>query len=107
MGFYFINTYFKKVKTTALDFPIINFGISIIHGKYTIVVGARPMVAAIAHNASDYLNSLHYLKEEDFDKAVDLVLEELTLLDNKDASKEYRTDLVRVYVKRGLKEVIK
>ena len=31
---------------------------------------------------------------------------ELSFLDNKDASKEYREDLTRVYVKRGLKEVL-
>ena len=99
--------YFKKVKTTALDFPIINFAISKVESKYTIVVGARPMVAAISHKASDYLNSVSNPGEEDFIKASELVQEDLGFMDNKDASKEYRMDLAKVYVKRGLKEVSK
>ena len=99
--------YFKKVKTTALDFPIVNFAVSRIGNKYTIVVGARPMVAAIAHEASDYLSGLSKVSEYDFEKASELVLKELSFMDNKDASKEYREDLTRVYVKRALKEVSK
>ena len=97
--------YFKKVKRTALDFPIINFAISKVNKKYTIVVGARPQGAAIAHKASEYLNSLHEVKDMDYYVAARMVTEELTFLDNKDASKEYRLDVAKVYVKRGLKEV--
>ncbi len=99
--------FFKKVKKTALDFPNINFAIAKVDGNYRIAVGARPMVAALAHNAMDYLNKLSKVTDADFEKAADLACEELMFLDNKDASKEYRLDLARVYVKRGLKEVSK
>ena len=99
--------FFKKVKTTALDFPIVNFAISKVNGKYTIVVGARPAGAAIAHKASNYLNSLKNPGKEDFEKAAEIVCEELAFMDNKDASKEYRLDLTKVYVRRGLEEVSK
>ena len=96
--------YFKKVKTTALDFPIVNFAISKVDGKYSIAVGSRPMVAALAHKAMDYLNNT---SNPDFVKAAEMVSEELSYLDNKDASKEYRMDLTKVYVRRGLEEVSK
>ena len=99
--------YFKKVKTTALDFPIVNFSISKRNNKYYIAVGARPMVAALAHSAMEYLNGISKPSDADFEKAADMVCNELQFLDNKDASKEYRLDLTRVYVKRGLKEVSK
>ena len=99
--------FFKKIKTTALDFPILNIAIGRADNKYRIVVGARPSVAAIAHQASDYLNSLSNPQESDFDKASELALEELNFLDNKDSSKEYRMDVAKVYIKRGLKEVSK
>lgn len=99
--------YFKKVKTTALDFPIINFGISKIANKYVIAVGARPMVASIAHQASEYLSNIVNPSDSDFEKAAELAINELNFLDNKDASKEYRLELARVYIKRGLKEVSK
>ena len=99
--------YFKKVKKTALDFPNINFAIAKVNGNYRIAVGARPMVASLAHSAMDYLNKLDKVSEADFEKAAELAIKELQFLDNKDASKEYRLDLTKVYVKRGLKEVSK
>ena len=99
--------YFKKVKTTALDFPIVNFAISRVNGEYRIVVGARPMVAALAKDAMKYINGVSSPKDEDFKKAAGLAASELSYLDNKDASKEYRQDLTKVYVARGLKEVSK
>lgn len=96
--------FFKKMKTTALDFPIVNIAVSKVDNRYTVVVGARPMVASIAHKASDYLNSESH---PDFVKAAEIASEELAFLDNKDASKEYRIDVARVYIRRGLEEVNK
>ena len=95
--------YFKKVKTTALDFPIVNIAVAKVAGEYRVVVGARPMVASRAYKAMEYLNN----GGKDFAKAAELVVEELSFMDNKDASKEYRVDLAKVYVRRGLEEVSK
>ncbi len=99
--------FYKKVKMTALDFPIINFAVSIVNGKYRIAVGSRPMVASLAHKAMDYINGLDKIDQESYKKAAEIASEELSYLDNKDASKEYRLDLTKVYVKRGLEEVSK
>lgn len=99
--------YFKKVKTTALDFPIINFAIARVDGEYRIAVGARPMVASLAHKAMTYLNTRDENSEETYKKAAEIAVEELLYMDNKDASKEYRLDLTKVYVRRGLEEVSK
>ena len=99
--------FYKKVKTTALDFPIINFAIAKVDGNYRIAVGARPMVASLAHKAMDYLNKKAKVGPEQYKKAAEMAVEELSYLDNKDASAEYRTDLTKVYVRRGLEEVSK
>lgn len=95
--------FFKKVKTTALDFPIVNIAVSKVKGEYRVVVGARPMVAARSYKAMEYLNN----GGKDFVHAAELAVEELSFMDNKDASKEYRVDLAKVYVRRGLEEVNK
>lgn len=95
--------FFKKVKTTALDFPIVNIAVAKVNKEYRIVVGARPMVAARSYKAMEYLNN----GGKDFAKAAELAVEELSFMDNKDASKEYRVDLAKVYVRRGLEEVNK
>ena len=95
--------FYKKVKTTALDFPIVNIAVAKANGEYRIAIGARPMVASLAKFAMEYLNS----GNTDFVKASELAVEELQFLDNKDASKEYRVELAKVYVRRGLEEVSK
>lgn len=95
--------FFKKVKTTALDFPIVNIAVAKVNKEYRVVVGARPMVAARSYKAMEYLNN----GGKDFAKAGELAVEELSFMDNKDASKEYRVDLAKVYVRRGLEEVSK
>ena len=41
----------------------------------------------------------------DFVKAGEVAAEELMYLDSSNISKEYRQDLVKVYVRRGLEEV--
>lgn len=99
--------FYKKVKTTALDFPIVNIAVSKVAGEYRIAIGARPMVAALAVKAMEYLNKLSNPSKEDFAKAAEIATEELQFLDNKDASKDYRVDVAKVYVRRGLEEVSK
>ena len=95
--------FFKKVKTTALDFPVVNIAVAKVNKEYRVVVGARPMVAARSYKAMEYLNN----GGKDFAHAAELAVEELSFMDNKDASKEYRVDLAKVYVRRGLEEVSK
>ena len=97
--------YFKKVKTTALDFPLVNISISHRNKKFYIAVGSRPMLASLCHKAMDYMNSLSSIEEEDFKKAAEIAASELTFADSNNISKQYREDLTRVYVRRGLKEV--
>ena len=93
--------YFKKVKTTALDFPMINFSIVKRNNKNYIAIGSRPLTAALA------VKAMALADEGKFQEAADMAAEELQYLDSNNISKEYRQDLVRVYVRRGLEEVNK
>ena len=99
--------FYKKVKRTALDFPILNIAVSKVNNKFSIVVGARPAGASKAIKAMEFINNIANPTLEDFAKAGEKVIEELNFLDNKDSSKEYRMDLAKVYVRRGLEEVNK
>lgn len=91
--------FFKKVKTTALDFPMINFSIINRSGKNYIAIGSRPGVAALAVKAMEEADKGNY------EKAAEIASQELLFLDSSNISKEYRIDLTKVYVLRGLKEV--
>ena len=91
--------YFKKVKTTALDFPMLNISIVKRNGKNYIAVGSRPATATLAYKAMEEAD------KGDFVKAGEAAANELMYLDSSNISKEYRQDLVKVYVRRGLEEV--
>ena len=96
------NAFYKKVKTTQLDFPMINFSIVRREDKHYIAVGSRPMVAALAVNA---------MKAADdglpFEEVAEIAVQELQFLDSYNISAEYRKDLAKVYIRRGLEEVNK
>lgn len=94
--------YFKKVKTTALDFPLINFAASKRGGKHYIVVGSRPMGPQYAVKAMEAAD-----KGASPEEVASIAVEELMFADSFNISKEYRKDLTKVYVRRGLEEVSK
>ena len=94
--------YFKKVKTTALDFPMLNVAISKRDGKYFIAVGSRPMVACYAEKAMEAANA-----GKSFEEVGRIASEELSFADSANISAQYRKDLTAVYVRRGLEEVSK
>ena len=93
--------YFKKVKMTSLDFPMVNIAVAKRGEKNYIAVGSRPAAAALAKKAMEEANKGNY------EEAGRLAAEELSYLDSSNVSKEYREDVVRVYVRRGLEEVNK
>lgn len=91
--------YFKKVRTTELDFPLINFAIVSRNNKNYIVVGSRPGSPTLAKEAMKLADS------NDYEGAAIAAVNELSFMDSSNISKEYRQDLTKVYVKRGLEEV--
>ena len=93
-------SYFKKVKMTALDYPILNICVTK-DKEYRIVVGSRPLVAMLCENTMKYLNE----GGKDFDKAVELAMQELKVGDSMSAKGEYRAHLAKIYLKRALEEV--
>ena len=96
------HAFFKKYKTTALDFPLINFSIVKRNGKHFIAVGSRPMVAALACKAMDAAD-----KGASYEEVAEIAVQELQFMDSFNISKEYRMDLARTYIRRGLEEVNK
>ncbi len=98
--------FFRKVSTTALDFAIINFGMVKNSDGISIAIGSTPSVAKLAEEAMAYLNSQEQISDSEILHATDLVLREIPISSNMRGSKEYRIELVKAYVKRGLRKVI-
>lgn len=96
--------FFKKVGITSLDYPIVNVAIThcVNHDKYTVVVGSRAGVSALAYDVMDALDK----GERDFAKVSELV-SKMKFTDSSAAKAEYREHLAKVYVQRGLEEVSK
>lgn len=98
--------FFKNVATTPLDFSIINIACSYAENKLTISVGSTPYIAKPCNGAMEYMNNLENITDKDIEKCSDLVLEEIKFSSNIRGSKEYREELAKVYVARGIKKVI-
>ncbi|MCK5761791.1 MAG: FAD binding domain-containing protein [Candidatus Izimaplasma sp.] len=99
--------YYYKMKKTGLDFAVVNVGVTNTVGHYKIVVGGRPSLATYAKNAMEYINKQSTITNEVIEETANIAIKELKFGTNSKASKEYRTELAKVYIKRGLKEVTK
>lgn len=96
---------FQTFKNTAGSLPILAAAAMTGADGYTISVGARPGVAALALKAMDYLNA----KAPDEGAAAEaayIASTELDFSSDRRASKEYRRELCKVLVKRALTEVL-
>lgn len=95
---------FKMIRNSIGDYAILNAAVTRGEHGYRISVGARPGIAALATKAMEYINS-NEINEETADAAGKIAADELTFSDNNLGSKEYRLQLCRVLVKRGIMEV--
>ena len=98
--------WFYTMKNTAIDFPILNAAVAMSPDGYKIVVGSRPYKAVLAEKAMEYINGISTPGKEEIVKASDIAAEELKFGKNQRGSAEYRTELCRTFVKRGLAEVM-
>ena len=99
--------YYYKMKKTGLDFAVINVAVVKKDGKFKIIVGARPSLATFALKAMEFINSQKDITDEVINETAQIAIDELKFGTNSKASKEYRIELAKVYIKRGLKEVTK
>ncbi len=97
--------FYKKVATTALDFSIINFAIVKAENKYMISVGSTPYIAALASNTMEFLNKQSKITSFEIDEAINILLDEIKVSSNTRSSKDYRIELIKTYIKRGIKKV--
>lgn len=97
--------FFKKVKTTSLDFAILNIGVSKGKDGFKVVIGSRPGIAMFAQKAMNLLNSHNPLTNELMEEASRIASQELAFSSNVRSTEEYRIQLAQIYTLRGLKEV--
>lgn len=98
--------FFKKVATTALDFAILNIAVVKNDQGFHISLGSTPYMASLAHESMKSLNAMGKASVEEIEGIADMVVEELKFSDNIRGSKEYRLELAKTYVRRGLRKVM-
>lgn len=97
---------YLNFRNSATDYSILNVTVSKLEDDCHVVVGARPLKAKIARNASEVLSKGH-LSPENIEKAAGAAAEELSFGTNIRGTAEYRKELCRVLVKRAATEVCK
>ena len=95
-----------KVSKTHLDFAILNLAV-VRTDRFKIAVGSRPRITKLLVNTNNFLNSQAVINDDVLLQAIEIALEEADLGDNLKASKEYREVLLKSYLKRALKQVIR
>lgn len=98
--------WFYTMKNTAIDFPILNAATTMSPAGCRIAIGSRPYKAAMAEKAMDFINGCKNPDEDDISKAADIATNELKFGKNQRGSAEYRKELCKTFVKRGLLEVM-
>lgn len=98
--------YFTTLKNTAIDFPILNGAVTRLNEKINIVIGARPYKAVMAAEAMEFINNAKTPSSDDIKEAAAIACGELKFGKNSNGSAEYRRELCRTFVQRGLKEVL-
>ncbi|WP_206812906.1 FAD binding domain-containing protein [Paradesulfitobacterium ferrireducens] len=96
----------QSLRNSASDFPILNAAVSQADGRWTIAVGARPLKAELALQASELLSQANVLNDETIEDAAKAASEELTFGTNVRGSAEYRQAMSKVLVQRGITEVL-
>ncbi|MBC7960471.1 MAG: FAD binding domain-containing protein [Vallitaleaceae bacterium] len=97
--------YYYTLKKTANDFPVVNCAITKSIEGYRISIGSRPGIATLAKDAMAYLNNVEVLDDAAINKAITLLVEEITFGTNPRGSKEYRREAIKGLIRRGLEEV--
>lgn len=98
--------WFETMKSTAIDFPIINSAITKSPEGYRIVIGSRPYKAVFATEAMKFINDCNNPGVDEIAQVADIAVNEIKFGKNQRGSEEYRKELCRTFVKRGLMAVI-
>jgi len=98
------NTSFQMMRNSEVDYAILNAAISTKNNEFRIAVGARPGTAALSYKAMDYINNTE-INEENAYRAGEVAAGELSFGSNSRASADYRREICKVLVKRGILEV--
>ena len=96
---------YKSMRNAKSDYPMLNVSVSKLDNEFKICVGARPQRAKVAVKASEFLSN-NEIDEANINTAIDMMVNEISFGSNMRASKEYRTQISKVLVKRAIMEVI-
>ena len=99
-----LKTSYQTLRNSKSDFGILNVAVSKFDKGFKIAVGARPGVAKLAVDGMEFISS--NISKESIEKCSKIVANELSFDTDIRATKEYRKEMCKVLVKRGLKEVI-
>lgn len=92
---------YQTHRITETDFAVLTCAVSLLEGRYSVVLGARPKQAVRIDDVilEDSQN------ETAVDHFIDEVVSQVEFGSNMRGSKEYRQGLARILIKRGIREV--
>ncbi|MEW8954915.1 xanthine dehydrogenase family protein subunit M [Clostridium sp.] len=95
---------YKYIRKSSSDYPILNLSVSKFNDEFKVVVGARPVNAIIAKDASKFISE-NPINEENLKKMCQLIEEEVSFGSDMRASASYRREVCKILLKRAVSEV--
>lgn len=100
-----IKTAFKDLRNTSTDFAILNTAVVMNENRLKISVGARPGVAVLKVFNEDFINSFKGTVDI-AEEVSSVMIKNLQFGSDLRATSEYRKEICKVLVKRGVMEVV-
>lgn len=97
---------YRSLRTSCSDFAVLNLAVSKLDSNYKIVIGARPMGAVIAKEASVVLKE-HGENSDSILNAFNMILEEVSFGTNMRGSRDYRKAICKALLSDAVMEVSK
>ncbi len=90
---------FKTMRNSKSDYAILNCAVSYLDGEYRVAVGARPGRAVVTTIKNGQL------KNDNLEKTVEKIADEMKFGTNMRASGEYREMIAKVLIRRSIEEL--
>ncbi len=96
-------TSYQSHRVSATDFSILSIATSLCNTNWKISVGARPNRACLAQKTAGMLSASP--GDDQIKAACEALVDEISFGTNQRGSKEYRQNLAKVLLKRGIKAI--
>jgi len=98
--------FLKNAQRKALAISKVSMAVRNTNNNFSIAIGAVYKTPVLAQKTMEYLNSCKNITDLDIEKAKDIISDECSPIDDIRSTSEYRSDIVRYFLEKAIKQFI-